>query len=264
LLYSGTVYYNASSDPRQEVLNVYNISNPRQPVLIDGYPLREGPLNFGAIGNMLYIGSIKADYRVLSNAPVYVLAPGGPAAFKGGAPIRIHWRSDLAYAGTGMMLELWNSRRRVAMLGYDWSASGENARISNLPLVPVGSDYRLRVRSTWNSQLWNQSEQPFTITGGVVQVMAPNGGESWKAGTRQNVWWKVNPQLAGGTVQIELWRAGKKVMRLGGAADADGESVNAVWIPPSVAAGTDYKIRVVSAYRADWWDESDKTILIKK
>ena len=95
-----------------------------------------------------------------------------------------------------------------------------------LPLVPEGTDYRVRAISLWDPMLEDESDQPFAIHGGPLRVFMPNGGDTWQSGAQEPVWWKANPYYAGTARAVgTARRGGAKVADLGLDWAADGEGV---------------------------------------
>lgn len=185
-----------------------------------------------------------------------VLEPAGGEIFMAGDSMPIHWRGNLKTAGTAVKLELIRNGNWVADLGNDWNPSGEGTKTVVVPQLETGSDYRVRVISTWNPLLRADSG-PFTISGKAVLVISPNGGESWPTGSQQQIRWKTNSGIAGTAVRLELWHNGLKVMNLGQASNAAGEGLQNIQVP-TVSQGTGYRVRVVSLAPGAPDDESDE------
>jgi len=191
-----------------------------------------------------------------------IISPFGNQTFEGGGFIPIHWATNPAIAGTGVKLEIWNAQGRMADLGYDWNPNGEGTSQFLLPLLPEASDYRIRIISTWNPSLYAESIGLLTITGGPLRVYMPAGGDVWPAGTSQLLWWQSNPLFSGTEVGFELWEGGRKVADLGLGYSPNGEYVNEI-VVPSVAPGTDYKVRVISLWNPAWFAENEGFITIQ-
>lgn len=194
--------------------------------------------------------------------PMLVLAPNGGEVLPGGAVIDIQWRTDPPTAGTAVRVELRNGQGWVADLGSHWQSDGCGTCQFYLPLLPERSDYRVRTVSAWNPALWDESDAPFTITGGPLRLCAPNGGETWTAGTRVWVWWEANPDIAGTAVRLELWRGGAKVANLGEDWQPDGAGVCMVTVP-AAAPGSNYTVRAVSLWDENYKDASDAPLTLR-
>jgi hypothetical protein len=118
------------------------------------------------------------------------------------------------------------------------------------------------VVSTWNPKLYDESDAPLTILGGPLRLDHPTGGEVWRSGEREWIWWESNPMISGTVVRLELWRAGAKVAALGTGTDPDGEGVTEVTVP-FVPSAMDYKVRIVSVWNPVWFTESPNIFSIR-
>ena len=195
------------------------------------------------------------------NPPVTVHLPNGGEELEGDSLFEIAWETDIPQAGTGVRFELINDEGHVASLGHDWDPDGLGTTEVYLPLVPAGSDYRVRVISTFDPSLLDDSDEPFTITGGAVRVLAPNGGETWQVGSTQAIHWQTNPMIAGRGVVFELRDVEGPVVALGHDWDPDGESLTLIRVP-DVPNGSNYRVRVTSAWAPEMFDTSDEAITI--
>jgi hypothetical protein len=193
--------------------------------------------------------------------PVTVSAPAGGEAFSANGFMTVQWKTDIPAAGTAVNFELLAGGGLVAQLGVGWNPDGEGVKTVYLPLLPSRSDYQVRVVSRWNYRL--EAISPlFTITGNLVEVLRPRDGEVWDVGSRQRVWWKLNPYWAGTAVNIELWKGARKAADLGIGWDPDGESVKE-FLVPRLADGLDYYIRVASIWNPAIWGRSSRALRIQ-
>jgi hypothetical protein len=75
--------------------------------------------------------------------------------------------------------------------------------------------------------------------------------------------------VVGWEVRFELWREGVKIKDIGIDYSETGDHIDTVNVPDDLAAGDDYKSRVVSVWMdangggPDSWDESDGSIIIQ-
>lgn len=195
-----------------------------------------------------------------SPADIELLQPAGGEIFMAADFMQVSWRSNLNTAGSGVQFTLYDGSGRIADLGYDWNPAGQGQRALYLPLLPTREDYRVRVVSTWDQRLFDESE-PIAISGQPLLVITPNGGEAWRPGSLQQIHWKSNTWIAGTGVSLELWQSGQKVADLGQDWDSDGESVRTV-LAPLLQEGTNYRVRVISTWLPELFDESDQDITI--
>jgi hypothetical protein len=130
----------------------------------------------------------------------------------------------------------------------------------------AGSDYQVRVTSTSNSACTGTNSGNFTITGPPppsITVTSPNGGETWAAGTTQNISWSStgNP---GSYVKIELLKSGILTLVISSSClIGSGGSGSYAWIiPTDQAAGNDYQVRVTSTANSAYTGLSDSNFTI--
>jgi hypothetical protein len=78
----------------------------------------------------------------------------------------------------------------------------------------------------------------------TITVVAPNGGESWEAGTEHAIQWSYTGD-PGAAVKIQLLKAGKATKSIATSTPigADGSGSLAWNIPADLAPATDYKIK---------------------
>ena len=124
--------------------------------------------------------------------------------------------------------------------------------------IPSDSDYTVKISSTVNSNVFDFSDENFTIIANEVTVISPNGGEDWKAGTTQTIFWTDNFDE---NVKIDLNKAGVFLSSLTGSTPSNG-SFN--WnIPFDFTGGSDYSIRIASVQTSSVvFDNSDGNFTI--
>ena len=124
--------------------------------------------------------------------------------------------------------------------------------------IPSDSDYTVKISSTVNSNVFDFSDENFTIIANEVTVTSPNGGEDWKAGTTQTITWADNFDE---NVKIDLNKAGVFLSSLTGSTPSNG-SFN--WnIPFDFTGGSDYNIRIASVQTSSVvFDNSDGNFTI--
>jgi hypothetical protein len=249
-------------------VSIFDVSIPDQPQRFASFSVVSPERSGNAVLAMpyVYVTADVAGFQVLrlsQTVPggVVLLSPNGNERFPGDSLIPVHWRLDVASAGTAVGIELYQGGHFIDHLGVDWSPDGENRREVYLPLLPEADDYRMRVVSLWDPTLFDESNAPFAVTGGAVRVHAPNGGETWPAGSLQWIHWQANTDFAGSAVALELWNAGVKVADLGTSWDPDGEGALIV-VVPDVAAGEEYRVRAISLWDGQHQDFSDSPMTI--
>ena len=89
----------------------------------------------------------------------------------------------------------------------------------------------------------------------LIQVTAPNGGESWKRGDPRTITWSVGGAKSVESVSIILLKGGNVVSPI--ALTTHNTGSYAWTIPPDLEPGDDYKIQVVDVTNPAVHDESD-------
>ena len=212
----------------------------------------------GTIGPNYNIFYAIADFP----SPIFMLSkPNGSEVLEGGTDIQIDWSASPALDGSSLRFELWNGQSKVADFGSQWVQAENHPATIYLPLMPEGSNYKIRAISVSYPMIWDESDRPFTIMGTPIAVRQPNGGEVWTPRSRQYIHWETNKRIAGTSVHLELWGEGKKVADLGDSWNENGNLNAAIWVS-DVPTGYRYKIRAISVWNPSYWDESDQYFMI--
>jgi len=134
---------------------------------------------------------------------VDLTAPNGGESWKVGTTHSVTWNSN---AGGNVDISLYKGGAFQGVIAagtandgtYSWTVPSDQT---------VGSDYRVRIALTGDATVTDESDADFSITAETlyITVTAPNGGEIWPPGTRQEITWESN---AGGSVKINLYRGG--------------------------------------------------------
>jgi len=98
----------------------------------------------------------------------------------------------------------------------------------------------------------------------AITITTPNGGETWRIGTRQTIYWTYtgNP---GDKVKIEAFKEGFSKTIISSASIGSGGSGSYNWIILfNIPTGSDYKVRVTSTTHSSYMDTSDGFFTIKK
>ena len=130
-----------------------------------------------------------------------VTAPNGGESWVVGGAQTIRWSSvgvsgnvriELSRNGGGAWTTLFSSVPNTG--AQSWTVTG-----------PATTQARVRISSVTGAATSDTSDASFVIVGSL-NVTAPNGGESWAAGSRQNIRWTSSG--VSGDVRIELSRDG--------------------------------------------------------
>ena len=124
--------------------------------------------------------------------------------------------------------------------------------------IQPGSDYLIRIESLNNSNIYDASDEVFEIAGPeYIQIVSPNGGESWLAGESYSIQWQS--QLAGGSVTIKLLDRNIPVLVISN--HAIGQEFN--WaIPSGQSYSRDYAIEISRNNNPAISDRSDTSFTI--
>lgn len=184
---------------------------------------------------------------------ITVLSPNGGETFATGSVLPISWMSDvtgylrlsLQKGGTDVMLI---SAKTLNDGSFDWTIPAT---------LPSGADYTVKILYGFNPEIFDVSDATFEITGGIgstVTVVAPNGGETFTAGTTNPIAWTSDLT---GNVKITLLKAGLHYALISLSTPNDGSFD---WLLPSrLAAGSDYAVKIASVDSPLVYDISDAT-----
>ena len=103
------------------------------------------------------------------------------------------------------------------------------------------------------------SDNYFSIMQSSLQVVAPNGGENWVAGTTRSITWTAAGAV-GANVRIDLYKGGALESVI--AASTPNAGSYSWAIPALQTLGADYTIRVTSIAQPALFDESDAPFTI--
>ena len=115
-----------------------------------------------------------------------------------------------------------------------------------------GTDYKVKMTSLGDPNLFDFSDNDFSIIANQITVTSPNGGENWLIGTTQTITWNDNISE---NVRIELFKGGVLVYTVIGSTSSDG--IRDWDIPSSLPEGSDYKIKITSLGSENVFDFSD-------
>jgi hypothetical protein len=116
-----------------------------------------------------------------------------------------------------------------------------------------------------NGGSWDAFVAKLDFSAAAITATSPDGGESWKAGSRQTVQWDYAGK-AGTAVKIELLKgkALDSVIASSAPIGKNGKGSYKWTIPLSQAAGGDYKIRITSKQSPSLTDTSNAVFTIAK
>jgi YD repeat-containing protein len=201
--------------------------------------------------NSLYAGQSNISIAAPS---ITVIAPAGGESWQAGSAQTISWTST-GSPGSQVNIDLLNAGAVVSNIvsGYPIGDDGTGSYNWFLPSdLPSGSSYTIRITSVEDSNC-QVTSNTFTVVATGFTFTSPQGGESWQAGTTQNIGWSYAGD-PGSTVKIELLKSGQVNGTIAASAltgSSYGLNVDQVggyaWtIPADQQAGADYAIRITS------------------
>ncbi len=186
-----------------------------------------------------------------------VTRPNGGELFHPGVLERIEWNPG-HYKDDRMTVELLRGGAVHSVLAE--SVANNGAFDWLVPAgIPTGDDYRIRVRSR-DRDVQDVSDGDFAIAPEPqLQVLAPNGGEVWAAGSNQRIAWS-SLGLGSREICIELLKDTTVIATVVDSTENDGEYF---WVVPGdLARGDGYRIRVRTVVYPGASDDSDETFSI--
>jgi hypothetical protein len=188
----------------------------------------------------------------LSNQ-ITVTVPNGGEIWQAGSLQDIEWNENL----TGnVKIELYKGGIFDTVISSSATSNGEFTWA--IPITTAeGSDYKIKISSVDDSTVSDLSDADFTIFAGNIMVTSPNGGESWLAGSSQEIRWSDN---ISGNVKIDLYKAGVFYTEIVGSATSNGSFY---WdISDTTTEGSDYRVKISSVENDSLFDFSDADFTI--
>jgi len=193
-----------------------------------------------------------------------VVSPNGGEGWKRGTTQSITW-NYAGNPGTDVKIDLYkggmfnSTLTESTLIGadgsgyYDWQIPGNMA---------LGTDYRIRISSTTDPTVYDESNMNFTIRKTLV-LASPNGSEGWDAGTTHSITWTYvgNP---GPDVRIDLYKGGTFISTIVSSTSSGSNGIGSYkWtIPLDMTAGSDYQVKISSISKPDINDISDSNFAI--
>ncbi|HEY5998112.1 MAG TPA: Ser-Thr-rich GPI-anchored membrane family protein [bacterium] len=207
-----------------------------------------------------------AAFTIAPPIPRLITAPAGGEIWHIGSPQTITWRKE-AFLGTNVNIRLFRDQQAP-------SPGAETIIVLNAPnngsfiwAIPPGTEpgstYRVKVHGviagTEVTGDFAYSDNYFSIVEPGFQVLSPNGGENWVAGTTRSIIWGA-AAAAGADVRIELYKGGSLETVIAASTPNTG---GFPWpIPADQPLGSNYVVRVTSVADPTLFDESDAQFTI--
>lgn len=199
----------------------------------------------------------EATYLVYSAAPgLTVTSPSASSSWEVGTTQSIAWTKTGSLSAY-VQIELYKGAAKV--LDIATTTENDGAYSWTLPTnLAAGTDYTVKV--TTSDAAYSDFSDAFavTVTAPAITVTSPAAGASWGVGTTQSIAWTKAGALAT-TVKIELYKGGLKTLDIAASTENDGAFS---WtLPTTLAAGSDYVIRVTTTDGAVYDDSGTFSVI---
>ncbi|GJQ63770.1 MAG: hypothetical protein SCALA702_28230 [Melioribacteraceae bacterium] len=194
------------------------------------------------------------NFTIAEPEYVTVITPNGGEEWQKGTTHSITWEDNFS---NGVKIQLYKGSDIYSTIvastlsdgSYNWTIPTS---------IPGGTDYRIKITSTYDDNIFDMSDVYFTISEqDYINVTSPNGGESWIPGTGNTIKWSSN---AGGYVDIELYKGDIFNVSIANSTINDGTYS---WsIPSGITEGSDYKVKIKNSSNGNISDISDDNFTI--
>jgi hypothetical protein len=186
-----------------------------------------------------------------SGTTITIVSPNGGETWTAGTPNTINWTSDVL--GNVRITLLKNGALYTNIAS---SVSNTGSFVWNIPAgLAASADYTIRISKSTNAQIFDNSDATFSIISGggtYLTLTAPNGGESFAAGTSTTITWNSDVT---GKLRIVLLKNNVQVAVVAGFLPNTGSYT---WnIPAYLLNGNDYSLRISCCANNTLIDESD-------
>jgi len=192
-------------------------------------------------------------FTIAPKSAITVTTPNGGNTLILGSTVALRWNDNIS---GNVKIELYNGSQKVQTIAS--STPSDSLFNWKVPTNLARSDYyRLKITSL-DGTVSDFSNANFTITPQpVITVGSPSGGNTLTAGNTVTLRWSDN---INGDVNIELYKGNTRVQTIANVTPSDG-AFN--WrVPESLAAGTDYRLKIYASGNAAISDFSNSNITI--
>ncbi|MEJ2196147.1 MAG: Ser-Thr-rich GPI-anchored membrane family protein, partial [Ignavibacteriaceae bacterium] len=195
-----------------------------------------------------------ANFTIFTGG-ITVSSPNGGESWQAATSQIIIWNDNLS---ENVTIDLYKGGILHTII--DPSTASDGTKNWDIPFdQESGSDYSIKITSIDNPDIFDFSDNNFTIVGKRVTVSSPNGGESYLIGSSQVITWTDN--LAG-NVEIQLFKGGVFNSSITASTPSDGEFT---WnISNSLIQASDYTIKISSVDYGNIFDFSDANFTLSK
>jgi len=192
------------------------------------------------------------NFAVSDIPAITVTAPDANSIWQKNSGHAIQWTSQ-GDIGSNVQIRIYKGGSYQQTLAASTPNDGSFAWIVSTSLA-AGSDYQIRITSATVSSADDYSDN-FTIADiPAITVTAPDANSDWSKGSGHTIQW-TSQGSAGSSVQIRLYKGGNYLLTINSNTTNDG---NYPWnVPTSLAAGSDYQMRITSTTVSGADDYSD-------
>ncbi len=190
---------------------------------------------------------------IITMPEIAITSPNGGESWQTGTTHTISWTDNIS---ENVRIELFSDGTFHSLLFN--STPSDGSKNWQIPLeTEAGSDYKIKITSVDNDQIFDFSDDNFSIFATEIIVTYPNGGEILERGTTYAITWDDNITEM---VSIELYKGGNYHSTIVDSTISDG-SKN--WnVPLDAEVGFDYRIKITSVENNTIFDFSDSTFSI--
>ncbi len=185
-----------------------------------------------------------------------LLSPVGGESLYTGTAYQIAWKMP---GKDKIKIELLKSGAPDALIAEQ--AENTGAFLWQIPLdQKLGADFKIKLSNASVPANSDESDADFAIKNPALQIISPNGGETWTQNTPYEVKWSSEGMLPGDNVSIDLLKASQKLVSIAESAPNSGALQ---WKPgENIEPGNDYTIKIFLAPRPDIADLSDASFTV--
>jgi hypothetical protein len=203
-------------------------------------------IRISSVNDSLLIG--ESGLFAIRIIPFIIISyPNGNEDFLHGSDMVISWTDNIE---ENVKIELYKGAALNRTVSE--SAPGTGSFNWTIPAdVGEGNDFKIRITSAVIPGLFDESDESFSIYSPSVELLIPNGGETFNVGGTREIKWSSN---FSGKVKIEFWKNNIYYTTI---ADSVENSGSYSWtIPAETVLSNDYKIKIISTKNSDIYDIS--------
>ncbi len=197
-------------------------------------------------------------FTITDHPQLIVTSPNGGETWYKNSMQTITWQNT-GIVGENIKIELFKNGVLTTTIS-ETTANDDSLFWMIPPALVSGDDYKIRITSTSNDTVWDESDAQFGILERPsITLIEPTGGEILIKGTTHIIAWNKTGDT-GSLVKIELFKSGiiNSTIR---AATANDDSL--AWVVPfTLPSATDYTLKITSLANPDWFDSSDSAFTI--